>query len=106
MTSSFDRQTNCLSSPERELVTAYLLIFLDPVTPGIPDDVYALYWLSAGGVGGVRELEFRAAWQLTDVPIEPFVFVVNGQGAWYAEWVASIEASESDPSALCVCNTF
>lgn len=106
MTSFFDRQTNCLSEPERQLVWTFLLISLDPFTPGMVQTAYDAAWTNAGGVGGARELEFRSAFALNNVRIDPFDFIVTGVPGWFSEWATSISAGDSDPSAPCVCNSF
>ena len=106
MTSFFDRQTNCLSEPERQLVWTFLLVSLDPFTPGMVQAAYDAAWLGVGGVGGARELEFRSAFTLNNVHIGEVDFVVTGVPSWFAEWAASISAGDSNPSAPCVCDSF
>lgn len=106
MTSTFDRQTNCLVKPQRDLVLGFLLISLDPLTPGMLQDVYDAAWVGWGGVGGPYEIDFRAAFALYNVHIDPFDFVVSGVGVWFAAWAASLSDGESDLSAPCVCNSF
>jgi hypothetical protein len=106
VTSFFDRQTNCLPSPERELVWTFLTIYLDPLVPGILVDVYNLAWAGLGEYGEYREAAFRSSFHLTNVHIIDVEFVVQGVGPWFAAWAASIEAGESAPFDPCVCDTF
>lgn len=106
MTSFFDRQTNCLTEPEKQLVWTFLLISLDPFTPGMVQTAYDAAWVGAGGVGGPREVAFRAAFSLHNLTIGDVNFVVAGVPTWFTEWAASISAGDSDPSAACVCDSF
>lgn len=106
MTSFFDRQYNCLSEPEKELTWAFLLIVLDPLSPGMPKAAYEAAWATHGGVGGARETAYRRAFSLIDVHIEPFDFVVTLEGAWFNEYAGSIAVGASDPFADCPCDSF
>lgn len=106
MTSFFDRQTNCLTEPERELVWTFLLISLDPFTPGMVKTAYDAAWAGYGVFGEKREEIFRAAFALNNVHIGEVDFVVAGVSGWFVEWAASISAGDSDPLATCVCDNF
>jgi hypothetical protein len=106
VTSLFDRQTNCLTSPERELVWTFLTISLDPLVPGMLASVYNAAWLTAGGVGGIRELTFRDAFRLTNVHIAEIEFVITGVGSWFSAWAIDIGNGGSDPFGTCPCDSF
>jgi len=106
VTSFFDRQFNCLSEPEKELTWAFLLIVLDPLSPGMPLPAYEAAWTAHGGLDGPREIAYRAAFNLIDVYIEPFDFVVTLEGAWFNEYAGSIAVGASDPFASCPCDSF
>lgn len=106
MTSFYDRQSNCLSEPEKGLLWAFLLLRLDPLSPGMTKASYELAWASAGGVGTEREQAFWNALALTNVHIDPFDFVVTLQGVWFDGWIASIAAGESDPVAQCASDVY
>jgi hypothetical protein len=106
MTSFFDRQFNCLSAPEKELTWAFLLIALDPLSPGMPKPAYDAAWIGLGGEDGDRERAYRAAFRLINVRIEPFDFVVSLEGAWFAAYLASIASGDSNPIGPCPCDSF
>jgi len=101
MSSFFDYQFNCQPQPEMDLIWAFLTIELDPLVPGMLEEVYSLAWAGTGGVGGPREEAFRASFLLSNVHIEPFDFVVTGVGPWFAAWAESIADGESTPFASC-----
>jgi len=106
MTSFFDRQYNCLSDPEKDLTFAFLTLSLDPLSVGMPRAAYDVAWSSVGGVGGERELAYRAAFGLVDVHIEPFDFVVTTEGPWFAAYSISIGSGDSNPFGPCPCDSF
>lgn len=106
MTSFFDYQTNCQNEPERSLIWSFLTIRLDPFSPGMPVTAYEAAWLGYGGVGSPREEAFRASFVLTNVPVDPFEFVVSMVGPWFDEWAGSIAVGESDPLGDCPCDFF
>lgn len=106
MTSTFDRQTNCLTEPERELVWSFLLIHLDPFAVGMPKAAYDLAWAGLGSFGERREVVFRGAFALNNVHIGELDFVVASFPAWFTAWADSISAGLSDPFAACRCDSF
>lgn len=106
MTDFYGRQYNCLSEPEKGLTLAFLMLQLDPLSPGMPVAAYELAWAAAGGVGGAREVAYRHVFSLVNVPVEPFEFVITLEGAWFEAWAAAIATEETDPSAECPCTIF
>ena len=101
MTSFYDYQFNCQPEPEQSLIWAFLTIWLDPLVPGMLESVYTAAWIGTGGVGGERELAFRASFNLSNVHVDPFDFVVSGVGPWFSAWAESISSGESHPYAGC-----
>jgi hypothetical protein len=101
VSSFFDYQYNCQPEPEKSLIWTFLTIVLDPLVPGMLEPVYALAWSGAGGVGGERELAFRASFHLYNLQVDPLEFVVTGAGPWFVAWNDSIIAGESDPFSDC-----
>lgn len=106
MSSFFDRQYNCLTEPEKELTWAFLMIALDPLSPGMPKAAYDAAWLAHGGVDSERENAYRAAFRLINVHIEPFDFVVSLEGAWFTNYATSIASGDSNPLGTCPCIAF
>ena len=106
MTSAFDRQTNCLTEPERELVFGFLLIHLDPFTPGMLKTAYDSAWLGYGAFGEKREAVFRGAFALYNLSIGESDFVVSGVPSWFTAWANSISSGASNPSDPCPCDSF
>lgn len=106
MTSFFDRQTNCLTQPERQLVWGFLTIVLDPLAPGMPKPAYDAAWAGSGRYGELREVEFRAEFGLVNLEIAGIDFVVTTRPSWFRAWGDSIAAGDSDPYADCACNSF
>lgn len=106
MSSVFDYQTNCLTEPERELVWTFLLVSLDPFTPGVLKDVYDLAWSTASYAAEEREAAFRASFELHNVVIAEVEFVVSFTGEWFGAWADSIGVGDSDPIGDCPCDGF
>jgi hypothetical protein len=106
VTSLFDRQTNCLTSPERELVWAFLTVSLDPLVPGVLATVYNAAWVVAGGIDGVRECAFRGTFRLINVNIAEVEFVITGVRPWFSAWATDIGTGASDPFGSCPCDSF
>lgn len=106
MTSIFDRQTNCYTQPERSLLISLLLCVTDPTCPGLPLAAWDAGWAPYGEYGELRQANFRAAFGLVNVHIEPFDFVVTTVPTWFQEWAGSIAVGASDPSASCPCLAF
>jgi len=106
VTSFFDRQTNCLTEPERQLVFGFLTIVLDPLAPGMPKAAFDLAWLSATWGAELREENFRAAFGLFNLTIAGIDFVATANPAWFRSWGDSIAAGDSDPFANCPCDSF
>lgn len=106
MRSSFDYQSNCLPNPERELLWGFLVIYLDPSSPGMPKLAYDAAWASAPYAAEQRELAFRESLSLINVHIADFEFVVSLESEWFGAWVDSISAGDSDPFGDCPCNGF
>lgn len=106
MTSFFDRQTNCLTEPERELTFGFLLIHLDPFAAGMVKTAYDAAWAPLGVFGEQREEVYRATFGLHNLTIAGIDFVVAGVPAWFSAWASSISAGDSDPFASCVCDSF
>lgn len=106
MTSFFDRQYNCLTQPEKDLTWGFLMVVLDPLSPGMPKAAYDAAWMTAGGVGGHRENIYRETFGVVNVYIEPFDFVITTQGTWFTAYAASIGSGDSNPLAQCPCDGF
>jgi len=106
VTTVFDRQFNCLTEPEQDLVWAFFMLSLDPVTPGMLESVYEAAWSGIGGVGGHRENAFANAWNVVNVHIEPFDYVISLEGAWFAAYATSIAGGHSSPFGSCPCDSF
>lgn len=106
MTSFFDRQTNCLTEPERQLVFGFLQVVLDPLAPGMPKAAFDLAWLTTSWGAALREENFRAAFSLHNLAIAGVDFVVTTETAWFRAWGASIADGDSYPLADCPCDSF
>lgn len=105
MASFFDRQTNCLTQPERQLVFALGQIVDDPLAPGMPQAAYDLAWLGVPN-GELREQVFRQQFGLYNLEIAGFNFVATAQTSWFRAWFDSIAMGDSNPFADCVCDSF
>lgn len=106
MSSFYDRQTNCLTEPERQLVWAFLLLSLDPLSPGMPVEAWDLAWSAAGYAVGERKSVIRSFLGLIDVPIGELTFVVATEASWLSGWVESIADGDSNPAGGCPCDSF
>lgn len=96
----YNRQVNCLPSPERgafDLLYGFFAVL--PVQP-CPLLFYSLAWDATAPYDGVREHAFRSAFRLEIVTIEGVDFVVTGIPGWwlaYGAWVLLNPGAPADP---------
>jgi len=102
----FSRQYNCLSAPEKELTLGFLLLSLDPLTPGMPLSIYDLAWSSAGLSDSPQEAVYREAFGLENVHVGELEFVVPTGWGWFYAWAAAIEDETTDVALPCPCDGF
>lgn len=97
----YNRQVNCLSSPERAAFDLLLSFFGTlPVLP-CPLAAYTAVWTVGVPYGGVREGAFRSAFRLEIVTIEGVEFVVTLIPGWFLAYAAWLLLNPDDRLAPC-----
>lgn len=102
----FSRQYNCLTEPEKQLTFGFLLLSLDPLTPGMPVAAYDLAWAAAGLSGSIQEAIYREAYALQNVSVGELEFVVPSAWGWFYAWAAAIADEKTNVSLPCPCDSF
>jgi hypothetical protein len=100
------RQINCYQQPERSLVEVFRVLVFGILVNPCPKAVYEALWATATYAADERREWFEGVFELTNLQIDGFDFVVTLNPTWFVAYNEAVEAGEAPIDAPCPCDSF
>lgn len=102
----YERQVNCLTHPERDLVEAFRVLVFGILVNPMPQVAYDVFWATAAWGEDIRRDVFEDAFAIVMVTIDDIGFAVTLIPEWFVAYNAAVEEGDVSITAPCPCDAF